>query len=457
MIQHAFTSKKNSAGLSRVSALVVGLWSAAGLLPAANPLTAAALPSATAAMGSLSAADEAFDMRLDFLTIDKGEAAAFQFLEKEFARDPRPHVKAWYAEYLITGKEWGAPEGQALRGIALANEALSAGSSHALRILGWELITGAGKLVEANPERGIDYLQQLVTAKNANGILTLGEVYQRGLGVPANWAEAEQLYRRGAFLGKPSALGRLGAAYEAKAGAGSTEREKACELYYEAASRGGLSAKRRLKELFDQKDPLGVRAYQLLILWYAHLGADFQTRQVRSAMELMESAYPDDPLAILAVARVYSCGDFGYRDFKKSYALYEKAAKLGSDDAQAEAAKLRAEGTGTKKDSMGALATWRELEARQNPRALALLGYYHYWGSLSGAGHPKDAKLAYQYSQRAADLGDCFGQLNVATCYEFGIGVEMNPALAAKYYRTAAWRGYRKADEKMRRLLLFVK
>jgi len=32
-------------------------------------------------------------------------------LEREFRRDPRAHIKARYAEYLIEGKRWGAPEG----------------------------------------------------------------------------------------------------------------------------------------------------------------------------------------------------------------------------------------------------------------------------------------------------------------------------------------------------------
>src|ERR1700690_440045 len=108
-------------GLAAVTALAVAL----AETPANVPVAA------------LSPADTAFDIRVDLLTNEKSDEAAFHYAETEFTRDPRPHVKARYAEFLIEGKAWGAPEGQADRGWALAQEARRAGSLYSLRIIGW--------------------------------------------------------------------------------------------------------------------------------------------------------------------------------------------------------------------------------------------------------------------------------------------------------------------------------
>lgn len=399
--------------------------------------------------------DEAFDIRLDFTAGEKGDAAAFAFVEKEFARDARPHIKAWYGEYLLGGKAWGAPEGQEQRGIELVQEAFAAGSVEARRVLGWQLMTG--RHLPVDPQRGMLYLREALAQGSTHALVTLADVFRQGVGTAVDWTEAETWSRRAAWIGKPYILERLAAAYESVAGATAVQKAKACELHYAAAIHGSGPAEKRLKQLFEQKDAAGTRAYELLLLWRAHLGWRFQTAEVRRTVQHLETSYPDDLAVMLSIGEMYASGRLGFRDFKKAYALFEKAAQRGSDDAQAQLARLLVEGYGVKKDQARGLQIWRELEVRGNAQALGFLGFHHYWGTLAGAGLAKDPILAYDYCRRAADLGDYFGQLNAGACYEHGIGVKMDYLRAAAYYRAAAWRGAPDAEEKMRRLLAFVK
>jgi len=415
---------------------------------AAEPAPA---PAPAPLIGGLSPVDAAFDIRLDLLLNEKSPAAAFAFVSKEFARDPRPHVQARYAEFLIEGHDWGAPDGMAEQGIALAREARGKGSLHALRIIGWDLVTGRHSA--RNPALGVVFLRQAATAGNANAMISLGDVYLRGIGVPVDLTSAEAWFLRAAWQGKPHSLFRLAEAYEHLT---PPNPAKAAMLCYEAASRGSGSAWKHLEERVAQNDPAATRVSQLYLLSRAVLGADYTTKKVRTALAGLETNYPQDPLALLAVGRLYASGRYVTIDLKKARACFERAAALGSDDAQADLAQLYAEGRGVPKDPDRAVATWRELAAKDNACALAWLGYYSYWGSL-GADHlPKDAAQAFAYCVRAADLGDVHGQCNAGACHEFGIGTPVDYALAAHYYRSAAWRGERRSNEQLPKLLRAV-
>ncbi|MBW8780800.1 MAG: sel1 repeat family protein [Verrucomicrobia bacterium] len=427
-------------------------WGMLGMALWTLPLLLATEPTSVDA-GKQRQIDDVFDIKHDLILIRKGKAAAFAFVEKEFAHDPRPHIKARYGEDLMNGKYAGAPDGRADEGRTLLNEAHDAGSLFASRAIGWILLDP--RTSEFNADIGINYMTAAADAGYADAMVYLGKTYQFGRGLPVDSDAAETWFLRAARLGNPWPLFTLGENFEKGTRPQPLNLEKAAEIYYQAAIYGSAEAAGRLKELAGRTDaiPAIKRSHQLVVLWYASLGASYQTPIVKMAANELEAAYPEDPVVLGALGRMYASGFCGFRDFPKAFALLSKAAGLGSDDARAERATLLAEGMGTKKDPAKAAAEWHALETKGNAEALAALGYYHYWGALKDAGLTQDAALTYQDSKRAADSGNYFGQRNTGACYEFGIGVEMNYALAAHYYMAGAQRGDKRSRDKLPKVL----
>jgi uncharacterized protein len=434
--------------LRRILLVFVSLLAALSATPArADDPVATSAP----AVAPLSAADIGFDVRIDLAVDEKGADVAFALIEKEFARDPRPHVQARYAEFLIQGPLWHAPDGQAARGLQLAREALDRGSVYARRVVGWELCTG--RHGPADRPLGLTYLRQAADAGVPEAMLSLSEVHLRGIGVAVDLAAAEDWAVRAARQGQLTALVKLARHYERLS---PPNREKAGELYYEAAIDGDGPALELLWKRYEAKDPVGSRACQLVILSYASLGRTFPTKRVLIAIKELEAKYPQDPLVLYRIGLAYMTGERGVWNLEKAQDFLARASALGSDDARAAQAKLLAEGGGVKKDKAKAVAIWRELAARGNARALSSLGYYHYWGSLGAEYLPKDAALSFSFDKQAADLGDAYGQHNLGLCYRDGVGTAVDYALAAKYFRMAAHRGHGHSREQLAKLLLFV-
>jgi TPR repeat protein len=399
--------------------------------------------------------DVAFDIRAERLPWSKDHSEAFLFVEKEFTRDPRPHVKARYADFLVQGSLWGAPDNSGDYGIRLAEEALAAGSMHALSVLGWEYLRR--RMPTDDVGRGLGYLQQGASEGHVGAMLLLGDAYFRGVGIPKSAIAAEIWLTRAARFGKPHSLFRLAKAYEDGAVTGQPDLANACRLYYEANINGARSARERLAELAGKGDVHALRAQRLVLLWDSARGADIVTPRLKEAIRTLEEKYPDDPQVLVAIGSAYWNPELGNPDYKKAFAYFDRAAKAGSAEGRALRARLMVEGYGTKKDVSAGLAEWRALEEMNNPEAIGQLGYFYYWGPVGAAGLTKDPEKALSYSKRAADFGEYSGQMNTATCYEFGIGVSKDYALAAYYYQMVAAKGSVRGRDKVRRLLPHIK
>ncbi len=82
---------------------------------------------------------------------------------------------------------------------------------------------------------------------------------------------------------------------------------------------------------------------------------------------------------------------------------------------------------------------WYSKAAKQGrPDAQFKLGFYHAQGS---GGLKKDMEEAANWFQKAAGKDQVGAQYNLAVCYENGLGVPKNDALALGWYRQAADRG----------------
>lgn len=406
------------------------------------PVFAAA--NASQVLAPLSVQDEAFAISVEMSAEQKGLPACYAYVEENYKRDPRPHVKSCYGEFLLYGKAWGAPDGRNKEGVALLEEAQKEGSANATRALAWLYINGY--FVPKDPQRGIAYLKSACDAGQVEAMAILGNVYRSGVvGVPIRLDEAEKWIRRAACEGKPKYLDDLAADYEKGRGLTQPNLTRACQLYYESHIFGNrAAATANLQRLAMAGVPGAARAHHLAVLWDSLYGEIYTTKQIKESVGLLTEDYPDDAEVLVALGRVYRAGNY-YKDNKKAAELFRRAAEMGSDDARCEQAEMLAEGIGEKKNPSAALAILRELEVKDNPGALRLLSYYHYWGALKGTDVVKDPAKAFAYAKRAAGAGDLLGQVWLGKCYEHGIGTEVNYGLAARYLRAAGVRGAKKS------------
>lgn len=402
----------------------------------------------------LTSRQEAFDVRESRLRASKGDAAAFAWVEQRLTTRPDPHTAAVYADLLLRGKRQGAPENQGGRGVRLAQEALAAGSLRAVGVIGWELLRG-GRL-PGDPARGLTYLHHAAAAGDTTAMTYLGDALLRGIGTAPEPTLAEFWFRRAARRGWPYGLFLLGNAYADGKFHGQPDLARACALYQEAATYGSTSARRRLEQLAQAGDPAATRAHHLVTLWFAWFRHNVSNAKQHGVAQALQRDYPDDAEVLTALGRYNISPENGRREFKQAFVLLSRAAALGSVEAQALRARMQAEGWGTKTDPAAGLAEWRRLESQNDPTSLALLGYYSYWGTLKNKVLPKNPAQAFAYSKRAADAGSYTGQINTAYCYESGIGVPKDYALAAKYYDIAASRGALWADQSAASNLAFV-
>jgi len=419
-------------GLPQVLLLVAAI--AAHSIRAETPAAEIPLPEYSANLG-LDDRDEAFDQRVARIVDEEGFPAAFKSIEKAYQKHPTPHVKSLYGECLINGSHFGAPDHREEEGVKILKEAVDEGSPHAFTAMGWQLLAGVG--VPKDVGRGLAYLKRASDAGDATASFYLSVAYATGMGITQSLRAAHQWAVVASLRGKPDGLFAEGQVYEQGNGV-PVDIAKACERYLDAASRGCDMASQQIDLLAKNGQEPAKRVQGLLLLRRVAFHWRRTRAQIQPVVDYFEATYPKDPEVLYALGTLYIYGGREeYQDFKKAYALLEKAAALGSLDAQAEQAEMIAEGFGVKRDIGKALDLLLPLAAKKNAKALNYIGVDHYWGLLANEGIYKDEHLAFVYSAAAAEAGDYYAPANLADCYAFGIGVKRDYALAAKYTRIA--------------------
>ena len=189
----------------------------------------------------------------------------------------------------------------------------------------------------------------------------------------------------------------------------------------------------------------------------ANEGASLTQARVREQVRVLEATGGDSPEAQFELGRIYLTNDYVGRDDAKAGAHLERAV----GDAHAGAAFVQTQckllGRGVPRDASAALAELHTLANWGDVRAAAYLGHLYYWGSSDAPGLKKDEGKAFNYTRVAAEGGSLVALVNLAQCYEDGIGVAKDYGIAARLYWIAHVRGYKQGDDRVRRLLPFVK
>lgn len=315
--------------------------------------------------------------------ISKDPQKGYEYI-KEAAQTGLP--RAWFEYGYINLYGWGCEPD-----VSEAAKYISAAAEHevpnAYKLMGDLYLYGWG--VEADAAEAAKWYQKAVDLGYGNAYSQLAWMFLSGQGVAKNEAKAYQLYRESAYGEYPEGNAGLGICYEN--GFGVNKNVSYAVKYYTLAADAGNS--------YSQ-----YRLYQLL-----RDGDSGVTKNTSKALQyLREAANNENTDAMYSLGYEYIVGEIMHQENSQAVKWMTKAADAG------------------------------------NVFASAVIGIAYYDGSDP---FPKDYDLAFKYLSQAAqyiqsteEKDEMAGQMcrDLAACYRFGRGTEVNNSLASYYTELAA-------------------
>jgi TPR repeat protein len=191
----------------------------------------------------------------------------------------------------------------------------NAGSQPAQRNLGTMYDQGLG--VARNPAQAAIWFRKAAETGNRDATFQLATMYENGRGVPQDQKQAIDWYRKAGLLGDADSQVKLGRAYMDGKGATRNEGE-AAEWFQRAAAQGDLYALNRLGGMYAE-------------------GKGVQKDEARSVKLFQTAAARGDAQAQFNLATMYAKGRGAQRSDSAANDLYIKSAKQGYGDAIREA------------------------------------------------------------------------------------------------------------------------
>jgi len=174
-----------------------------------------------------------------------------------------------------------------------------------LPALAGPLEDGLAAYKKGNFDIAVSLLRPLAEQGNAQAEEKLGRLYQRGKGVPKDFARAVDWYRKAAEKGDAAAQGRLGFLY--RVGAGVPRDLKLAEKWYRLAA--------------EQGNPLAQVG-----LGYMLLDGSEKPDVVAAAGWFNKAAEQGDALAMLALGTLYELGRGVTKDWVQAHKWYALAS-----------------------------------------------------------------------------------------------------------------------------------
>lgn len=297
--------------------------------------------------------------------------------------------RAWFEYGYINLKGWGCEPNvnEAARYISAAAEREV---PNAYKLMGDLYLYGLG--VEASDSDAASWYQKAVDSGYGNAYSQLAWHYLSGRGVPQNEVKAYQLYKEAGEAGYPEGNAGLGMCYEN--GYGVTKNMSSAVKYYQmAADKGNNYSQYRLYAILRD-------------------GQTGVSKDSSKALQYLRDAANDEYAdAMFALGYEYIMGEILHQENSQAIKWMTNAADEGS------------------------------------AYAAAVVGLAYYSGEDP---FPKDFDKAFKYmSQAAQNLqsteseDELAGQLcrNLAACYRFGRGTEVNNSLASYFTELAAQYG----------------
>ena len=162
-----------------------------------------------------------------------------------------------------------------------------------------------------------------------------------------------------------------------------------------------------------------------------------------------EAAEAGNSAAQHALAIIYLTGSGAPKNQENGLVWLQKSAAQGHADAQFRLASLYMRGDLVPKDIDKAVEFVRKAAEQKHPEAEYNLGTLY----ATGTGVPTDLKEAVNWFRKAAESGHATAQSNLGVLYASGDGVEKNMVEAVKWWRRAAEQGQRTAQFNLAQIL----
>jgi len=148
-----------------------------------------------------------------------------------------------------------------------------------------------------------------------------------------------------------------------------------------------------------------------------------------------------NPRAQVLMGRCYENGLGVPQDMETAAKWFRLAAEQNYAEAQVQLGYLYELGAGVPKNDTAVVDLMSRAANAGNAEAQFNLALYRSQGRY---GFAKDPDQAFVWAKRSADQGFAQAQRYVGACYEFGVGVPVNPSEAAAWYSKAAAQGLEK-------------
>eukprot|EP00762_Andalucia_godoyi_P005263 ANDGO_06828.mRNA.1 ERAD-associated E3 ubiquitin-protein ligase component HRD3A len=353
--------------------------------------------------------------------------------------------------------------------VSFYEQAADHGNVDAMRYTGYQHL-------HDHPQRAAEYFQRAAEREDPAALAMMGHMYISGLGVPANNNTAREYFERSAKLGHPAAYNGLGYMYLYGVGVKKDPKE-AARLFGIAAQKGYADSQYNLGFLYHngegvEKDlQAAIRQYILA----AEQGQPSAIYQL-GVLHLRGSGVAlDCERSVQYFSRVVDKGSLGKLvedafekftdgDFEDALLLYEKAAELGFEVAQSNAAFMYERGLGTEimrstddgpMDVLSAHLTPEEqMRAEKDEQRFqrAIRRKREHWYKRSARLGNVDSLVkmgdifyydhsnmdqAVFYYRKAADMHNAQALFNLGYMHENALGLPQDYHLAKRFYDLA--------------------
>ncbi|MBQ7985300.1 MAG: sel1 repeat family protein [Bacteroidales bacterium] len=261
-----------------------------------------------------------------------------------------------------------------------------------------------GKGTVADDKKAIDWLKRAADKGYPIAIHTLGDCYKDGKGLLKDTKKAAELYRQAADSGFTASKYALALYY-----LDNNDINEALPLLKNSANAGYVPSKVKLGQLYLK-------------------GNDYS--QARSMFEQVASddtsGVADNELGLL-----YKTGKGGVLvNTRKAFDYFYSSANKGNDEGLFNIGECYYHGIGTNKDEESAILSYKKSADKNNVKAQNALGEYY-----ASKSRNSDAVTMFE---KAHNLNYLPATINLARCYQQGIGKVQNCNTAKDLYNNAA-------------------
>jgi PQQ-dependent catabolism-associated CXXCW motif protein len=268
-----------------------------------------------------------------------------------------------------------------------------------------------GKFAEA-----LALFRQAAAADSVPGMVGVGDAYWIGQGVPRDYGQALEWYKKAARLGNAYAMNHIGFAIDEGLGISPADPVEAFKWYRAAADRGDADG--------------------LTNVGFAYITGRGTDKNISEGLKYYyKGAEAGSVTAMYNLGDCYDTGLGVARDPSMAVNWFRKAADRGNASAMNRLGEAYDNGRGVAKDVPTAIGWYRKAADLGNAVAMNHVGqaYENSYGGLA-----QDWPQSVVWYRKGADGGFAGAMSNLGYALEYGRGVTRDDAEAARWYRKAA-------------------